>query len=222
MTHTPMKNSFSPLRTVVALLVVLLAGHAEAFSQNSNPVLRRLQNKYDALQSLRAEFTQTMTSEYMDGPQRFTGRLVMQREKYRVETGAQTIVTDGRTMWIFNNAENQVLINDYVQDETSFSINDFFRNFDDLYNVRTTQAVTLAGKKHHRMELRPKRADSFFKAVTLWMRDADDVITRVEVLDANEVKMTFELTNIVLNPAVNGSTFQFTPPRGAEVVDLRS
>jgi chaperone LolA len=210
------------LPTFAAGLIVLLAGHPVAQAQNSATLLRRLQTKYDALQSLQASFTQTMTSEYMDGPQRFTGRLVMQREKYRVETGAQTIVTDGRTMWIFNSAENQVLVNDYVQDETSFSINDFFRNFDELYNVRATQAVTLSGKKHFKMELRPKRADSFFKAVTLWMRDSDDVITRVEVLDANDVKMVFELTNIVLNPAVNGSTFQFTPPRGAEVVDLRS
>lgn len=217
-----MNRSFLTLRAMALLLAVLLAGQSDVLAQNSSALLRRLETKYDALQSLRAEFTQTMTSEYMDGPQRFTGRLVMQREKYRVETGAQTIVTDGRTMWIFNNAENQVLINDYVQDETSFSINDFFRNFDELYNVRSAQTVTLAGKKHHRMELHPKRADSFFKAVTLWMRDSDDVITRVEVLDANDVKMTFELTNIVLNPAVNGSTFQFTPPRGAEVVDLRS
>jgi len=54
------------------------------------------------------------------------------------------------------------------------------------------------------------------------MRDSDDVVTFIEVVDANGTTMEFTLTNIVLNPLVEESTFQYTPPAGVEIVDLRS
>ena len=50
----------------------------------------------------------------------------------------------------------------------------------------------------------------------------DDLIERVVVLDANEVTMTFDLTDLQLNPPVSDETFRIDPPEGTEVIDLRS
>jgi outer membrane lipoprotein carrier protein len=184
-------------------------------------LLERIQNRFSQVRAVQADFSQTAASPYHHGAQTVNGHLVLRGTQYRVETPDQTIVTDGRTTWVHMKHDRQVLINNYVEDETTFSINDFFFNFADNYNVRRVEPVTLEGQRHFRMHLTPRQQDSFFQEATIWLRDRDTMITRVQVLDANETTMTFNLRNVVLNPTLDGSTFSFTPPRGSEIVDLR-
>ena len=124
--------------------------------------------------------------------------------------------------WIYDEAKNQLLINDYVEDEESFSLNDFFFKSNEDYAVTRAEQVELDGEAHHVLHLEPKRGDAFFTAVTIWMREADGLATRLEVEDVNGTRMTFGLDNIELNPPVEDALFTFTPPEGAEVIDLRS
>jgi outer membrane lipoprotein carrier protein len=67
----------------------------------------------------------------------------------------------------------------------------------------------------------PKKSDAFFVTATVWMRDRDDMITQMEVLDVNETTMFFKMKNIEENPTLAAGTFAFRPPAGAEVIDLR-
>ena len=217
-----MKARLPLLPTLLLTLTVLLAGQPLAFAQSGEDVLHRLKTKYDSITALRAEFTQSMESQFLDASESFSGTLILQGEKYRVETVAQTIVTDGRVTWIYNEDENQVLVNDYTEDETTFNINDFFQNYDTAYDIGASEKTTRGGEVHYELALTPKSRDSFFRTVTLWMRDRDNLITRVRVLDVNDIQMTFDLKDILLNPALSPETFLFTPPDGAEIVDLRS
>ncbi len=82
--------------------------------------------------------------------------------------------------------------------------------------------VTHDGARHYRLNLKPKSPDSFFREATIWMRDRDDIITKLTVLDVNETRMVFTLDNIELNPVLDTDPFLFTPPDGVEVIDLRS
>ena len=124
--------------------------------------------------------------------------------------------------WIYLADQNQVVVNDYVEEETAFSLTSFFGDYGDRYTVEAAESVRYDGALHHVLTLAPKGSDSFFSTVRLWMRDRDNLVTRLEVTDLNETQMTFELTDIELNPSLPASTFTFTPPSGAELVDLRS
>lgn len=217
-----MNRRYHTARPLLLALAVLLLGQSTALAQSSNPVITRLKAKYDEIDALRAGFTQTMSSAYSEGEETFSGTLVLQGDKFRVETGNQTLVTDGAVTWIYNAADNQVLINDATEDETSFSINDFLFNFDDRYEVTEAEPVRIDGQRHYRLHLQPRAAESFFRDVTLWVRDRDTIITQLEVTDMNETKMVFHLSEVELNPRVDRSTFTFKPPQGAEVIDLRS
>ena len=210
------------LRGLFAFLLVAFIGQAPVHAQQSENPLQRLQEKYQAIEALQAEFSQTMSSPYSDTENKFTGQVVLKDDQYRVETGTQTLVTNGETTWIYSPGENQVLINDYKEDETTFSLNDFLFNYHDRYDVTGTEAVQLDGEKHFRIHMKPKRQSDFFREMTLWMRDRDAMVTRLEVIDRNDTRMTYTLTDIELNPKVSDQTFSFTPPQEAEIVDLRS
>ncbi len=202
--------------------IVLTAGHSTAHAQEADTIFERLLTKYNSIDGLRAEFTQTMSSAYSDEDQSFTGQLVLQGEMYRVETGTEILIVNGEETYVYRPNEQQVLINDVVEDEASFTPSTFLLNYDERFDVLNVESVTLNGARHYQLNLRPKSADSFFREATIWLRDRDDIITKLSMLDVNETRMVFTLDNIELNPALDTNTFQFTPPDGVEIIDLRS
>jgi chaperone LolA len=199
------------------LIVAIFLGMVDqAAAQSADTVFERLKEKYDTIESLRAEFSQTMTSSYMDDEATSKGVLVIQGDRYRVETDGQTLVTDGDVTWVYMPSQNQVLINDHNDDEQTFSINEFLFDYDENFDASDVKTATLGGQKHFVLTLTPKSEDAFS------MRDSDDIITQLQVVDVNGTTMLFNLENIQLNPTLQDNIFSFTPPQGTEVVDLRS
>ena len=209
-------------RAALVAAIVLMVGHPVANAQDADAVFNRLLTKYRSINALRAEFTQTMSSTYWDQDESFSGVLILQGEKYRVETGTEVLVVNGQETYVYRPAEGQVLINDVVADEASFSPSDFLLHYDQRFDVIDMDVVTYEGARHYRINLKPKSADSFFREATIWMRDSDEIITQMTLLDMNDTRMVFTLDNIEINPTLDESTFRFTPPDGAEVIDLRS
>ena len=204
------------------LVAIFLTIGDQATAQDADDVFDRLKDKYDSIESLRAEFSQTMSSSYMDEEATSRGTLVVQGERYRVETEGQTLVTDGDVTWVYMPSQNQVLINDYNEDEQTFSISEFLFDYEENYDASEVALTQLGGKRHFVLTLTPKKDDAFFTEATLSVRESDNVITRLQVVDVNGTTMIFNLENIQLNPSLQENTFSFTPPKGTEVIDLRS
>lgn len=217
-----MKQRFNITRLLLLMLAVLVAGQQYAHAQSASQVVSRLQAKYKGVSTLEADFTQTMSSSYGSGEQTLSGKLYLQGSKYRVESPSQTYVTDGKLVWIYNANENQVLVNNNVSDETTFNPNDFIFEFDKHYSATGVKEVTSSGRKQYMLSLKPKRENSLYRDVTLWINTNDMLITRLDVVDVNDAKVTVTMRNIQLNPKLNADLFTFRAPSNAEVVDLRS
>lgn len=210
------------LLTHLMLVAIFLSIGDQASAQSADAVFERLKEKYASIESLRAEFSQTMKSSYMDEEATSQGILVIQGDRYRVETEGQTLVTDGSITWVYMPSQNQVLINDYHDDEQSFSISEFLFGYDENYHASDVTTTTIGGQRHFVLSLTPKRDDAFFTEATLALRDRDNIITQLQVVDVNGTTMVFNLDNIQLNPPLPDNEFSFTPPQGTEVIDLRS
>lgn len=196
------------------LALVLFAGQVQA--QDSDDLLDRLRMRYETTDALRARFTQS------GGGASMQGTLVLRGDAYRIETPDQVLVTDGTTSWVYAKADGQVLVNDAIADETTFSPADFFTHYPDRFDVRVDSTTMLDGVRHEVLRLTPKDSDAFLREVTLWVRQVDTLPRRVQLLDGNGMGMTFDLSNVEVNPPLRSDVFQFVPPPGAEVVDLRS
>lgn len=213
---------FRTLRPLALLALFVLFAGQPAAAQDAQALFARLKAKYDAIDAVRARFTQTMTSAYTDDAVTTTGTLVLRGAQYRVETGGQTLVNNGKVTWVYLPAEKQVLINDYDEEEALFSINDFFFNYAKHFTVSRADAVQFDRQKHYVLKLQPKNKNGFFREATLWMRDRDNVVTQLKIVDVNDTTMLYKLQNIELNPKLDNAVFSFTPPKGTEVIDLRS
>ncbi len=209
--------SFARLLTRFAFsffALALFAGQTRA--QAGGDLLDRLRMRYETTEALRARFTQS------GGGATMQGTLILRGDAYRIETPDQLLVTDGTTSWVYAKADGQVLVNDAVADETTFSPADFFTHYPDRFAVRVDTSTVLDGARHEVLRLTPKSSDAFLREVTLWVRAEDTLPRRVRLIDGNGLELTFDLRDVEINPPLRGDVFRFAPPPGAEVVDLRS
>ena len=214
MTLSPFKRRLSVLPAVLALVAVLFAGQVHA--QSSDDILDRLRDRYESTDALRARFTQSIGDASMEGT------LTLRGDAYRSETGDQILVTDGTTAWVYSAPDEQVLVNDAVKDETAFSPADFFTNYPDRFDVEVIGSESIDGARHDKLKLTPKNDDAFLREVTLFVRSADALPTRVQIVDGNGTRVGFDLRDVELNPRLGSDVFRFVAPAGTEVVDLRS
>lgn len=220
--------SYMSLRhsTYVSLLCLLvgafLSGPAQARQAAGEQLATQLAQRYEAIDAMQTRFIQTATSGFMDQDERYSGMLVFTDTAYRITTSNQTIVTDGTTTWVYNIAEKQVLLNDYVEDESAFSLTSFLTSFSESYQSTLVGSESLNGQLHHQLDLSPVDDFASFRSVSLWIRSSDMLVTRLVVLDLNDVTMTFELSDITVNPTLPDELFSLDIPDGVEVIDLRN
>ncbi|MDE2997318.1 MAG: outer membrane lipoprotein carrier protein LolA [Bacteroidota bacterium] len=194
----------------------------DAFGQDQAERLgTALSQRYESIEGMRLRFVQTATSAFMDEEERYSGMLTFTDTAYHIVTSNQTIVTDGTTTWVHNRGEGQVIINDFVEDESDFSLTQFLRSFSDEYDASYQGTDRLSGVAHERLRLLPRADFASFRQVDLWIRSSDGLVTRLIAVDLNDVRMVFELSDIEVNPNVSGDFFEFSIPDGAEIVDLR-
>jgi outer membrane lipoprotein-sorting protein len=211
------------LLTLALFFAALLGSVAPVHAQtpDAQALIDRLEAKYDGGQVLRAQFTQT-TSQPGGQTRTLDGTLTLAGDRYRVETGRQTLVTNGETTWVYTPSRDQVLVNDYVKSETAFSPGQFFDGYQERYRATGVRTARRSGTAHRVLTLEPRQGGAFFQQVTLWVRASDAVVTRMVVEDAGGSQMTFSLRDVTFGAETTASTFRFEAPQGVEVVDLRS
>lgn len=185
-------------------------------------LLRRVQQNYESADGLRASFTQQTISPFSEDTLTFEGTLLLQNKRYRIETRQQTLVTDGTTTWIYNPSANQVIINKYVNDETTITPDEIFTNYLGQYNIENMRTVEENGEQLAIIDLTAEQRSAYYQEVTVRVRRRDAMLTRVRLVDQNEGVTIFKMENIQFNPSFAAGAFTFTPPDDAEVVDLRS
>ncbi len=214
------ESAVQPTAVLVVLLGVLLTGLI-AVPAPAQTLADRVRARYGAETTMAARFVQTISSEFLEMDERYSGRVWIAGDRYRIETGSQTIVSDGERTWIHNHAERQVLINTVEEDMEDFSLTSFLGEFDSAYAIRQEADASLDGTRMHVLGLTPTDAFASFKTVTMWIRPADLAVLRMHVVDLNDVSMTFHLSDVEFNPSLAEDAFSFAIPDGVEVIDLQ-
>lgn len=209
------------LSRLLVATCVLTIGHSVAHAQSADSIVDRLQAKYESIDGLEATFTQTMSSEYLDAPETASGKVILSGKRVRIETSRQTFVSDGLVTWLYDARTDEVLINDYVEEEM-FPVREFLFDYEQTYDVLSVEDAVDRGSDVQVVRMRARDETTPYRDLTISVRDLDDVISRIELVDVNETRMVFELEDVVLNPTITSETFTFSPPAGSEVIDLRS
>lgn len=173
--------------------------------------LKSLQDKFNTIQNFTANVNQLI-----DGKPTLSGRIFFKKENnFRIEFGNSIIVSDGTTSWNFNKKENKVIITDYEEDGSLFSINFLVYQFPDKCILKGELDGNL-----RKLTLTPKNRTSNLGEVTLWI-NKNDLIEKVQTSDPASGLLELNFSDIRINQSLSISNFQFTPPQGSRIIDLR-
>lgn len=216
-----MKNFF--LGAVLAASVLSAPGMAQA--QNAEAIIDRAVAAYARLTSMRAEFRQTLTNPLTGSTQTTTG--VILRKKPNLLSinfaSGDRVAADGSTLWVYlpSSTPGQVMRMPYSGGNATAL--DPAREFLDSprarFTVSASGAATVGGRATHAVTLVPKRANANFTTAKVWIDDADSSIRQFDVENASGLKRHVVITSFTANPAISASSFRFSVPKGARIVD---
>ena len=218
-TQTPVRIERSAWRTLIAascLAVFAVGAHADGMSS--------LENFLRSVKTGRADFTQAVTSPARNGEQprvkNSSGTFEFSRpDRFRfvyAKPFKQTIVADGKTLWLYDEDLNQVTSRQQAQalGTTPAAI---------LASAASIQALqtdfTLAAAPEAEglqwVTATPKARDGQLQGVKVGFRGNDLAV--LDITDSFGQRSRMSFGKFEANASLPASTFEFKPPQGADV-----
>ena len=210
-------------RSLVVLTALLLVPFWSVRSDDgAREVIEKVRKKYDSIQDARLKFSQTVRFERTNLEQSSDGTLLLKKgNRYRLELGEQTIVTNGATVWSYSRGTNQVIIDKFKMDERLLTPEKVLSGAPEDFVPTFLGKEKIAGRDVVALKLVPRNDQSFMSSLKLWVEDSSWLIRKAEVTDANGKKTEYEIEDVLMNTGLDDSLFSYEIPAGADVVDLR-
>lgn len=210
-----MKNLLISILSLAFILPVSLvqAGSAE----------QRLNQFYRNVNSMRADFTQSIISETRPNVEKSQGVLEMQRPgKFRWNYSTpfeQQIVADGERLYIYDVEMEQVIVKplDLALGNTPAVLLSGGVNITDKFEVTEITDNRESDKSLFWLQLVPRDKDAGFEKLLLAF--AADHIKIMELKDAFGQITRLEFSNMKINPDIDPSVFNFEAPSGVDVIN---
>lgn len=210
-----MKKTFKIEATINTSLAALLFAAVSTVHAGS---IEKLNAFVKSTRAARADFTQTVLDRRASPTQQASGTMAFSRPgKFRWtydKPYAQTIVGDGRRLWIYDRELNQVtskpldaalgsspaaLLAGSNAIERSFVLKDI--GMDDGLDW---------------LEATPRTKDTSFERIRMGFSSA--TLAVMELKDSFGQTTVIRFANLQRNPKIAANTFKFTPPKGADVI----
>lgn len=198
---------------IVALLIALFVfTGSNLFAQTPNFDL--LKERFETGEVFAADFDHTYTDSYTGESTSSNGQIWIDQERYKLMADGQTIVVDGETSRVYDEARNRVIVDTYYPDEDDFAPSRMLSGIDSTYTVSerkqgTRTLVTLTSTDDF----------SVFTEVEILL-DADLRPLRIIAIDISDNEIVTNFSNGRFY-APESELFQLEYPEGAEVIDMR-
>lgn len=203
------------IKKLFLTLILIFTAYVGALALTGAEIMQKTAAKVTSAPSLTVTFTATGG----DGA-KATGVLTMAKARFKMETTAQSVWYDGRTMWSYSPSAKETTVSEPLPEEL-MEINPF-----DILNQYTTRytikKLTPLGKDH-RIELTARKGNQSVKRVVLVIDPATMLPKAIDVSFASSARMNILISSCAIGKALPKSTFTYPKAKypKAEVVDLR-
>jgi outer membrane lipoprotein carrier protein len=204
--------------------LAILFLYVQLFSQELTPtaVLENVREKYSTMNDVSADFIQTVKLRYKQSGQKTPGAIQLKKgNKYRITTEQQTIVTDGKTVWMYSPSSKQVLIDVYKKNRGQFSPDKFLIGLSKDFSASNVDTVN--GQLI--LTLQPTKTaavSSLMTSVKAWVNKNSWFVEKIEYSGNNGTITTIILSNILFNKGIADNNFRFEITPDMKVVDVNS
>ena len=217
------------MRAVLVLVACLaLDAPVAAAAETLDDVVRSLETVYARMMDLRADFSQQAFNKSLDQTIPARGTVYLKRGgKLRweyTEPTPQQIVSDGKKLWVYTPALNQVNVGD-APAALAGPAGSFLAGLGRLreqFSVRfLNPAVPRDADGNWLLDLTPKRPLPTLARLILAVEPRGFEVRKAVVYDQFENTVTMRFTRVAVNSGLPDTTFTFVPPAGVATVPLR-
>ena len=200
-------------------------GQTAASTDDATEILRRTEQRADAIRTLEADFVQNLRVPLLNQTQNSTGKLY-QRKPDRflmrfTQPAGDIMVADGRYFWLYypSSDRTQVIRTSIAKGGGAVDLQrQFIGNATARFVPTLNRSEAVDGHDSYVVTLVPREA-SPYKVLRIWVDKGDYTVRRFEMTEENESVRRVELRNIRVNGAIPDNLFSFTPPQGTQVFD---
>jgi chaperone LolA len=201
------------------------AGQFAASADDATEILRRTEQRADAIRTLEADFVQSLRVPLLNQNQNSAGKLY-QRKPDRflmrfTQPAGDVMVADGRHFWLYypSTDRTQVIRTSIAKGGGAVDLQrQFIGNAAARFVATLNRSEVVDGHDTHALTLVPRQA-SPYKVLRIWVDKDDFTVRRFEMTEENESVRRVELRNIRVNGTIPDNLFSFTPPQGTQVFD---
>ena len=214
------------VRTGTLVVLAALIAVARLAAQDATAALARAQRAYDAMKTLRAEFTQTLINPMLGKPETSHGVLFLQppgRFAMRfTEPAGDRIVADGKWLWIYtpSSVPDQV-IRQPIPQAGADTPNLFVQFVDhplERYRATYVAADTVAGEPVDVIRLVPRKPDMPFTRAELAIARSDGWPRRLSLVEESGQHRVLAFDRPTVNQGLPPAELRFTVPKDTKVV----
>jgi outer membrane lipoprotein-sorting protein len=212
----------------ISLLFGLVITVLTAFSQGNDPaakkVLDAVSQKFKSYKAVQSNFTLQVEDAHGKVQGTKKGTVFMKGQKYRVNITGQEIYSDGKSVWTYDNAANEVTITPLDASGSGITPQKLFTSFYDkdfLYKLNGEKKV--GGKLVQEIEMTPVDKTKSFHKVYLLVDKKTQSVYSTRVLEKNGNKYSYTVNSLNGKAAIADDMFVFNSGKhpGIEEVDLR-
>ncbi len=222
------RGSSSGARASLALLALaLLGGGGEAdpaFAKAAAATLDAVQRHYDEVRDFRADFVQTSFTAALGEETVARGTVQMKRPgRMRWEYAppdSRVILVDRESIRLYDPEARQLQIASLAGSRLSPTALDFLLGEGVLAEQFEASPAQPEERAELGLELRP-HGDQSFESLELWVDPESHQLRESVVVDLFKNRTSLRFEGIVENGGVPDAAFEFEPPEGTSVIDLR-
>ena len=204
-------------------LVAIEGTEAPAKKITAEAITKKMQQRIDKVGGLSAEFSISTYMAALDQNRESSGRLYILRKKskLRLERADQTIVSDGKSVWTYIPANQQIIVMPAEDSKAGIRPDEFLFFYTNQYTHTLIGDEMIDGVVHYELHLKANTVLADFPELRIWVDSGEWLTRRVLYADDMGSETVVQFTHIRLNPDLPSGTFTLSASEGVEVVDLR-
>jgi chaperone LolA len=206
--------------TAILSFMVLAAG-----AQNdpaAKAILDKVSAKFKTLKTVQANYTLNVTNRSGKNAGKKSGLIYLKNTKYHITEKSLELTSDGKKMWKYEPAANEVTISDVDNSNQGITPQRLFTNFYDkdfIYKLNGTK--TINGKKTSEIELTPiDKRKNFFK-VYVYVDQVQSMIISSRIFENSGNIYEYSISNMKTNIPLDDAMFVFNKAKHPGVDEIQ-
>lgn len=201
-------------------MISMVAAQSDA---NAVKLLKSVSQKYSAYKTMSMDLSLTIENLESKNKEELKGKVKIKGNKFNLDFSQQTVICDGKTMWIYLKDVNEVQVSNFDPKEEMFTPDKIFKLAEKDFSCIMGEKLSANGKTIQVIELTPNDKSNSYSKIKLYINTADNTIEKGVVYDKSAVHYTYAIKSFSANPSLSDNLFTFNKANysGVDVIDLR-